>query len=366
MRSMRGWGFESRLSREAGEWLWEVDAGARSPGFEINDLAFLTRADYLWMSVNVVRRRTTPAWLFRRYFLLVGGQEKYNFDGDLVGRAVRAYASFTLRNYWTVTTFAQHIPPVLDDQLTRGGPVVRYPARNAWQVQLSTDSRNRLSAAVGGYVGSNAEGAQDRHLDAQITVRPTTSVNLTLGPMLDQWESTAQYVTSVADSTAVTFHGTRYVFADLTKRTVGMNLRLGVAASPTLTLDLYMQPLIVSGAFSRYKEFAEPRRVRKQIYGTDIGTIASTTGEYVIDPDGSGAAPPFSFSDPDFNFRSLRGNAVLRWEFRPGSTFYFAWTHTRSDRALIGTWDLQRDLDALQHAPADNVFMVKLSYWFGL
>lgn len=366
MTSMRGWGFESRLSREAGDWLWEVNAGARSPGFEINDLAFLTRADYLWMSANLVRRRTTPAWLFRRYFLLVGGQEKYNFDGDLVGRAVRAYGSFTLRNYWTVTSFAQHIPPVLDDQLTRGGPVVRYPARNAWQVQVSTDSRKRLSAVVGGYVGSNAEGAHDRQLNAQITLRPTTNVSLGLGPLLDHWESTSQYVTSVADSTATAFYGVRYVFADLTRRTLGMNLRLGVAASPTLTLDLYVQPLIVSGAYSRFKEFAEPRKMMKRVYGTDVGTIASASGEYVVDPDGSGDAPTFTFLDPDFNFRSLRGNAVLRWEFRPGSTFYFAWTHSRSDRAPIGTLDLQRDVDALRHAPADNIFMVKLSYWIGL
>jgi len=366
LTAMRGWGFESRLSREAGDWLWEVNAGARSPGFETNDLAYLRRADYVWMNANMMRRRTTPIWLFRRYTLIAGGQQQHNFDGDAVSRAVRAFASFTFRNYWTFTTFAQYMPPILDDQLTRGGPVVRYPARKGWQTQLSTDSRKTISAGVGVYLGSNAEGAHDRHVDAEITLRPAPNVSLVVGPLLDHWESTAQYVTAVDDSTATAFSGVRYVFADLTKRTVGMNVRLGVALSPTLTLDLYAQPLIVSAAYSRFKEFVRTREMAKQIYGTDVGTISEADGEYVVDPDGAGAAPAFSFTDPDFNFRSLRGNVVLRWEFRPGSTFYLAWTHSRSDQAPTGTLDLGRDIDALVHAPSDDVFLMKLSYWIGL
>ncbi len=366
LTAMRGWGFESRLSREAGDWLWEVNAGARSPGFETNDLAFLRRADYVWMNANVMRRRTTPAWLFRRYTLIAGGQQQFNFDGDPVSRAMRAHASVTFRNYWTFSTFAQYMPSILDDQLTRGGPVVPYPARTGWQAQVSTDSRKTLSGRLGVYLGSNAEGAHDRHVDAEITLRPAPNVNLVVGPMLDHWESTVQYVTVVEDSTATAFSGVRYVFADLTKRTLGMNVRLGVALTPTLTVDLYMQPLIVSADYARFKEFGRPREMTKRVYGTDAGTIASAEGQYVVDPDGTGSAPAFSFDDPDFNFRSLRGNAVLRWEFRPGSTFYFAWTHSRSDQAPTGTLDVRRDIDALVHAPADDVFLVKLSYWIGM
>jgi hypothetical protein len=366
LTAMRGWGVESRLSREAGNWMWELNAGARSPGFEKNDLAFLTQADYVWMSANLVRRRTTPAWLFRNYFLLVGGQQQYNFDGDRVDRAARAFAQVTFRNYWTLTTFAVHRPATLDDRLTRGGPVVRYAARTGWQAQLLTDTRKPLSASLALYFGSNTEGAHDHHLEAGITVRPTSNVSLQLGPMLDHWESSAQYVTAVADSTATAFYGTRYVFADLTRRTLGMDLRCNVAFSPTLTFDLYAQPLIVSAAYTRFKEFVRPREVEKRVYGADIGTIALTDGQYSVDPDGSGAAPAFTFADPDFNFRSLRGNAVLRWEFRPGSTLYLVWTHARSSVGPLGTLDLGHDLDALFAAPADNVFLVKLSYWIGL
>jgi hypothetical protein len=366
LTAIRGWGVESRLSREAGDWLWEVNAGARSPGFETNDLSFLRRADYVWMSANLVRRRTTPAWLFRRYFLIAGGQQQYNFDGDRTDLQGRVFAQLTFRNYWTFTTFASHRLATLDDQLTRGGPVVRYPARTGWFAEVETDTRKPLSADVAVQLGWNAEGARDRHLEAGITIRPVSNLSLRLGPMLDRWQSTAQYVTGVPDSTATGFYGTRYVFADLTQRTLGMDVRLNVAFTPTLTLDLYMQPLIASGAYTRFKEFVAPRSMTKQVYGTDIGTISRDAGGYVVDPDGSGDAAAFTVGDPDFNFRSLRGNAVLRWEFRPGSTLYVVWTHARSDREPIGAINLRHDLDALLEARGDNIFLVKVSYWIGL
>lgn len=34
-----------------------------------------------------------------------------------------------------------------------------------------------------------------------------------------------------------------------------------------------------------------------------------------------------------FNCKSLRRNAVVRWEYRAGSAFFLAWTQDRSDLA---------------------------------
>ena len=91
----------------------------------------------------------------------------------------------------------------------------------------------------------------------------------------------------------------------------------------------------------------------------------ATTGTYTVDPDGTGPAAPFSFADPNFSARSLRGTAVLRWEYRPGSTLYFAWTQQRSGQGIDGKLDFSRDQAALWRDPADNVFLVKVNYWLG-
>ena len=68
---------------------------------------------------------------------------------------------------------------------------------------------------------------------------------------------------------------------------------------------------------------------------------------------------------PDFTVRSLRANAIFRWEFRPGSTLFVVWTQQRQDRTGTGDFDLGDDVNALFTAPADDVVMVKVSYWFG-
>jgi len=80
-----------------------------------------------------------------------------------------------------------------------------------------------------------------------------------------------------------------------------------------------------------------------------------------------GGAPSYTFPDPTFTLRSLRGNAVLRWEYRPGSTLYLVWTHTSQVPDLArGSIDFNEDASALFHGPSENIFLVKVSYWIGL
>ncbi|MDH3458314.1 MAG: DUF5916 domain-containing protein, partial [Gemmatimonadota bacterium] len=64
--------------------------------------------------------------------------------------------------------------------------------------------------------------------------------------------------------------------------------------------------------------------------------------------------------------RSLRANLVFRWEYTPGSTLFVVWTHDRNATDPFGNFDFSRDFDALKEAAADNVFLVKLTYWLGM
>ena len=81
----------------------------------------------------------------------------------------------------------------------------------------------------------------------------------------------------------------------------------------------------------------------------------------------NGGAPSYTFTDPTFTVRSLRGNAVLRWEYRPGSTLYVVWTHSSQLPDLPrGSIDFNEDVGALFHGPSENIFLLKVSYWLGL
>jgi hypothetical protein len=180
----------------------------------------------------------------------------------------------------------------------------------------------------------------------------------------------SQYVAQITDPTATTFYGSRYVFSHLEQKQVYMTVRGAVTFTPSLSLDIFAQPLIASGNYTDFEEYAAPRQQRRLVYGKDVGTI-TTSGQggslqYTIDPDGAGPAPTFTLGNPNFNFRSLRGTSVLRWEWRPGSTAYLVWTQTRSDTAPLGDLSFVRDRTALFSAPADNIFVLKISYWLGM
>ena len=59
----------------------------------------------------------------------------------------------------------------------------------------------------------------------------------------------------------------------------------------------------------------------------------------------------------------MRGNAVFRWEYRPGSTLYLAWTQSRTDNEPYGNFDFGRDRSGLFSTRPDNIFLVKASWW---
>jgi hypothetical protein len=128
-----------------------------------------------------------------------------------------------------------------------------------------------------------------------------------------------------------------------------------------------VQPLIVSGDYTDYKELRAPRSFDFNVYGQDAGTIASDgSGGFVVDPDADGPAPAFNVGDQNFNFRSLRANLVFRWEYRPGSTLFLVWQQRRSGVASTGNFDFGRDFGAIFDNPATNVLAVKATYWLGL
>jgi hypothetical protein len=172
-------------------------------------------------------------------------------------------------------------------------------------------------------------------------------------------------VTAVADETADRTFGSRYVFSDLDQTTVSMDTRISWTFTPRLSLQLFVQPFLASGDYTGFKELHEPQEWDWDVYGQEVGTVRATEEGYVIDPDGEGPAAAFTLADPDFNIQSLRGNAVLRWEYRPGSTVYLVWQQRRFGYAASGEFDFNASTDALFSLPPENVFAVKVSYWWG-
>ncbi len=370
--SLQGYGFYTRVGKNTGNWFWETAQNWRSPGFEVNDLSFLDRADYKWMNANVGRQWTTPGRWYRNAVILGGGQQQFNYDGDKTDLQTQVYFGSQFLNYWNLRSFVIHHPTVFDDRLTRGGPVVMRSGYNFEEVEVSTDARQRavfdFTVQTAKEIGS---GTHTLILQPGVALKPVANVFISLTPSFIADEDAAQYVTTVTDPTATAFFGNRYVFGFIKTRTLSLDTRVNWTFNPNLTLQLFAQPFIASGAYSSFREFAAPRTFHKVIYGQDIGTItrtpatASSGATYTVDPDGAGPAPAFSFGDPDFTFRSLIGNAVVRWEYRPGSTVFFVWTQSRTGNDPNGNFDFPAQRTAIFRDRPTNVFQVKVNYWIG-
>lgn len=209
-------------------------------------------------------------------------------------------------------------------------------------------------------------GSWTRRAGVGLNYRPLPALTFAIEPTYRRQHNISQYLRVVPDETATETFGARYVFGTLDQDEVTIPLRLNLVFSPKLSLQLYTQVLLSSGAYPEISQLAAPRTFDFPVYGRDIGTIIrGPEGNYVIDPDAGGPAEPFALTNPDFNFKSLRVNAVLRWEFRLGSTLYVAWTQRRQNEANPGDFSFGGDTADLFRTPSDDVFVVKLAWWFG-
>jgi hypothetical protein len=367
--SLRGIGAYARVAKETGDWTWETAVNTRTPGYETNDYAFQQKADYVWYNANLNRFWSKQTSWYQTMFGILGAQTQYNYDGDRTATQFHEFWSLTTRKFWNVTEFYILRPTAIDDRQLRGGPVVQTPASGYGVINVSTDSRHLVTANLDLEHYWDRQGGRAFTLGVNAAIRPVPNVSISFGPSWNPSSLPAQYVTSVEDPTAVNFYGSRYVVSSIEQRTLGFDTRLSWTFSPRMTLELYMQPFFGAAHYHDFKEYAAPRTTTLRTYGRDQGTVASTTGTngviatYTIDPDGSGPAAPFTFDNPDVTDRSLRGNAVFRWEYRPGSVLYVAWTHSRAASSSFGDLRLQRDADALWSARPDNIFLVKASWW---
>jgi hypothetical protein len=104
-----------------------------------------------------------------------------------------------------------------------------------------------------------------------------------------------------------------------------MNFRIDYSATPNLSFQVYLQPLVSTLRYHDLKELARSRTY--EFVPIQAGDIYTTT------------------------FGSLRGNAVLRWEYHPGSAMYFVWTQERYEEDPTSEFDMSHSASLVTNAP---------------
>ncbi len=361
--SLSGFAAQTQIYKQSGlHWLGDFALYAVSPGYEVNDLGFQSRADQLGLNGRLVYQENRPGKLFRNYNVSTVIGYNTNFDWLPIGNTIDFGTGLTFKGFESVYLNVSNSFGTNDDRLTRGGPLSRTTTRHSVSVNYNSNYRKNTSYSANAMLMSWQSGGWYRNYGASLTLKPAPSWNVSIGPEFSKVFDPGQYLAAIPDTLATATYGNRYIFADLHQTTLSLNTRLNVTFSPNLSLQLFAQPFLSSAEFGEPKEFKQPRTFTFNDYN-QVGTMTLAGSTYHIDPDGSAPAKSFEIEKPDFNLRSLRGNAVLRWQWRPGSTVYFAWQQTREDIAATGEFNFSRDRRELFRAQPDNIFLVKLSYW---
>lgn len=365
--SLSGYYTRVMLNKQDGNFYFNTALGAVSPGFENSDLGFQWMADKLNGHIVLGYRWFEPGKIFRRKQIYAAHFESYDYEGNNLNNGFMMFSFFQFLNYYSFELRTSYNIEDYTKSLTRGGPLAKNPSEYFIGGEIDSDSRKDLSFGIEfGYENNELEENNIR-LETHLKWKPGTQITLTVGPEYYRRFGKRQWVGNFQDVFATKTYNTRYVFGDINQKSISANIRLNWTITPKMSLQLFMQPLISVGSYSNFKELAKPSSM--DFYNYDqIGDVDYNSNDkiYTVDPDKDGPANSFDFFNPDFNFKSLRGTLVYRWEILPGSIFYLVWSHDRANYDHPGEFKFGRDFDDLLSAETNDIFLAKFSYWLDL
>lgn len=314
-------------------------ADYKTPGFDVNDVGYVRRADEMTQSGWVQVRWDTPTTWYRNFRVNLNEWSGWNAGGDrrYAGTNVNAHVVFA--SNWSAGGGVTLEAPGFDDRSTRGGPSMTSKQSAGLWYYVESDSRQAFSANWSGFNWRDETGSSTNGIEPGITWRPASSLRITGGVRFERVNEDSQWVENVAGPA-----DTQYVFGRIKQTTASLTARVDYTITPNISVQIYAEPFVSAGAYSEYRELTAPHAT----------------------PYGSQFSPSAYAGAPDFNYKSFRTTNVLRWEYRPGSVLYVVWQQGREDVANTGAYEGWRDFSRIFGLPATNVFLVKASYWFNL
>jgi hypothetical protein len=346
-----------------GPWRWNAALTAFSPGFEINDAGFLNSVDRVRAVASGGYEKYRGGRILRSAALTSFVMSEWTFGGERRMTLVDVDGSLVLQSHRGANMWVQREFGGLAVDALRGGPALIAPAQARFFIAAHTDRRKSLSAR-GSVFAERQDDGGSRRVNALATLqfRPSDALEASLGPRLQQWNNEWHYVT-----TSRSTDGERYVLAAVRQQTASFVARVAYVLSSELSVQLHAEPFAGDAEYSAFKELDAPRapQTADRFHTFQAGDIEydDAARRYTATRDGR---PSLSFGRPDFRQTSLRSTAVLRWEYRPGSTLFVVWGSDRETFSRDERLALPRDVLSALRGPASHTLLIKASYWLGL
>jgi len=331
-----------------------------SPGLELNDVGYLRQADLKANQVFLGWQESKPKGVFREYSFQGSREDHWDF-GNLHTKSVTGIDAYgTLENKWSVTGHLA-FNTLVDTRALFGGPALRSSDFWVASAKVSSDNSRRLFGGVKYEHDWTREGnTWSDDVSVEVSIRPSGRLTFAATGEFLRLEDDLQYV-----GTVDTTDGTRWMLGRNDEHLWNLTFRVNLAITPDLTVTYYGSPFVASSRFTSIRKATDTQSPvyenRFYRYGPDEIAYSAEANAYSIDEKGG---PSFVVPNPDFSVREFRSNLVARWEYKPGSALYVVWQQGRRGYEQYWNHSFQDNWSSLWSTPPDNVFLVKLSYWF--
>jgi hypothetical protein len=341
--SLSGTDFRLKADKVAGTFTYGGVYERFSPGFETNDLGFLSQADQQFSQFSAAVQSSKPRAFWRNADAQVYQFNQFTANGLPVTNFTELdlFAEFNNRMTFSANFWADNLTPAYCDRCARGGPAVRSTPDANLLMNLGGDPRRTVVPTFAAIYSVGDYGRSTLwRVRPYVTLRAKSNLSWELGTRYQRNRNDTQWF---ANQGVIGSDTTHYLFAHLDQELLSFTTRLNYTATTALSLQLYAEPFLTTGRYFNVRELAAPRS-------------ASYDQRY--------RPFPLATDDASFNIKEMHASAVARWEYRPGSTVFLVWTQGREqDDRNPGSFVPTRDFRDLFAARPDNTFLIKASYW---
>lgn len=357
--SLTGSGGYMSGGKRSGRFRAVASLNWRSPGVDFNDLGYLYQADLIQQTARLTYKVSNPKGIVRSYYGEFTQEHHWNYGWQNTLNRLNVHGYVQLNNLWLAHLNLRRNLSIYDTRELRGGPRLYKSPNNDLDLYIQSNSAKNLWGGIGPrFTWYDDQISNASYFTAHLKWQISDHLSILSRTVLNSQTDNDKFVTSVSELSG----DKHYVVGTLDRHTLSSILRIEYFLSPEISVQYYGNPYASVGKYSNFREVEVASSKHYSERYKLLTAIPQEAGGYHLStPDDD-----YLIRDYDFNFQEFRSNLVARWEFRPGSTLYFVWTNTRSaysDKLDQSVWKSFRDI---RNQKAENILMLKLSYWFSL
>jgi len=367
--TLYGTGGAFNARKRGGSWRYGLNGRWETDKLDPNDVGFATQNDwtrgYAWGEYQWDADDRDSA--FNNFFINVEGFRTWLYAPGRRNAAdtsdplweysaghhrttqVSVFAHAQSSHYWNYNFYAAHSLDGTSKYLTRfagdeRGPLMTVPADSRVELEVETDWRKKWNVGLEGEVAWSRVGTREYEVEASVRWNMTSYLTHRISVSYYKGKRDAQWLDNY-ETPGAGIGDVSYTYAQIDQQTWDLTLRSNLLFNRDNSLELYLQPFLTVGDYTRPRYLATPDSYDLQSYDIDASQF-------------------------DFEFGAVNLNLVYRWEYRPGSTIFVVWAHSRDDYREKGLDTSKPRFDNgfnphfLFRNEPENTFTVKFSYWF--